>query len=322
MPVRDCCRKVTLREKLTDKLQAVRTASRDRLALSRSVTLDRNALIRMAGMIPAWSKKASLSPIALNATLSSAEKVGLTLLFSAVNYCYVDPKTGEDYSYIIDGQRYARSSGFLTALMASGLPWGDFAEMARVPRQQWRQILHADDAGVVLFDVDERTARLGAFAGYLATHVGMADAFFDRYPNAQAVYELLINSGMFDDEYLKRLQVALVWLSDAATSAGLHFDVSERAYTAMADYRLPQVLMNEGVITITAAAQGKLGRQLLDMELEGDIRAATIVACEELARQSGYPEVAVDRALWHASQVIIATGGMRVPAMRVATRKY
>ena len=110
--------------------------------------------------------------------------------------------------------------------------------------------------------------------------------------------------------------------SDAATSAGLHFDVSERAYTAMADYRLPQVLMNEGVITITAAAQGKLSQQLLDMEIEGDIRAATIVACEELARQSGYPEVAVDRALWHASQAVIAAGGMRVPAMRVATRKY
>jgi DNA replication protein DnaC len=127
---------------------------------------------------------------------------------------------------------------------------------------------------------------------------------------------------LFDDEFLKRLQIVITWLADIAQTTEEIFDDKSNALTIMADYRLPQVLINDGVITISDEVRAKLTFQLIDTDVERTLRAVTIVACEEIAKLLGISTTAVDRALWQRSQYLIKSGRMTAPSIRVATRSY
>jgi hypothetical protein len=309
-------------EKLTDKLVNIRQYAEQIVQKSDRVAIDDDVLTQFAGELDGTQARLIQNPITHAVVLSFAQKVGLTLLFGAVNYCYVDPESGRDYQYSINGMTSARSTAFLQALIQSGLRWDDMGAIAAIPLADWQVILHLNDPDVVLYDAEERTVRLATFARYLAKVIGEPTRFFETFPNAQSVYYLLINSGMFKDEYLKRLQVVLVWLEDLARQNDIPFDGASKSLTAMADYRLPQVLMNERIIVLRSQDFELLSEQLTDLELERDIRAATIIVCERLARMTGVTEVEIDKLLWQKSQQLISDGLLVAPAMRVATRCY
>jgi hypothetical protein len=309
-------------KKLIDELTSLRRLSKVILDASNNVSIDTAMLERVAPVI-ARDRKITLNynPIAAS-SLPIAQRLGLTLIFSSINYCYVDPDTGHDYIYKKDGEYRARSTAFVLALIESGAPWDDFAAIAKMTKEQWKHILHLDGRGVVLYDASERIERIGRFAKYLDGKVSNIDGFFEQYPNAQAVYCLLFGSGLFEDMYLKRLQVAIMYINDIAKHEGIRFDAYEKCLTIMADYRLPQVLMEYGVIRLSPDAVRKLESRLTDPELENAIRAATLIACYDLSNKIGIPEVQIDRILWNKSQSLIASGNTTIPAMRVATRCY
>jgi len=202
------------------------------------------------------------------------------------------------------------------------MPWDLPSDIACTLPATWRKIFHLDQDGVVLFDDDERIKRLQQFGSYLQTTIGTFDNFFENYPNAQSIYELLMPSGLFEDDILKRLQVVITWLADIARIANIKFNDATESLTVMADYRLPQVLIQEGVMIISDEIRAQLGAELRDVKTEHTIRAATITACESIASISGMTTTEVDRALWQRSQSLIESGTMITPAMRVATRSF
>jgi len=309
-------------EKLTDRLAAIRKKARIIVDDTCSVAIDDKALLNVAQTIPNWSVQSSLNQVAACETLTNEHKIGLTLFFGVVNYGYVDPQTGLDYAYTCDGILHLRSAAFTLALIESGLPWDQPAQIALISTDIWRDKLHLNDKGVVLFDDEERINRLQQFGIYLQNTVGTFNDFFKRYPNAQSIYELLIPSGFFDDEFLKRFQIVITWLGDIAKITNTQFDDIAGTLTIMADYRLPQVLMREGVITFTHEVSVQLMSRLDDVKTERAIRAATIIACDTIAEILGITTTQVDRALWQYSQMLIANGQMTTRAMRVSTRAY
>lgn len=309
-------------EKLIDRLTRIRQQARTTAANSSGISINELVLRHVAHTVHEWSTPASLNPVAASGMLTINQKIGLTLFFGVINYCYVEPRSGIEYAYHINGQRHRRSAAFTQALIEAGMPWDQPSAIADMSYATWRKILHLDQAGVVLFDEEGRIQRLRQFGDYLQTAVATFDNFFERYPDAQSIYELLMPSGLFEDEFLKRLQVVIAWLADIARSANLRFNGATDSLTVMADYRLPQVLIQEGVITISDEIRAQLGAELRDIQTEYAIRAATITAGESIASIAGMTTTEVDRALWQRSQSLIESGTMNAPAMRVAARSY
>ena len=309
-------------EKLTDRLAAIRQEARVIVNNSRTVSVDYAALNHMVITMQTWPVQASVNPIVASTMLTNEQKISLTLFFGVVNYCFVDPQRGLDYAYTAEGRQYTRSTACTQAMIESDLPWDKPAEIAHISQDIWRKLLHLNEMGVVLFDDVERVNRLQRFGIYLHEAVGTFNDFFKRYPNAHSIYELLMPSGLFDDKFLKRFQIVITWLDDIARTTDAQFDGIPDLLTVMADYRLPQVLMQEGVLTIAKEVNNQLMSQLVDVEVEQTLRAATIIACESIAITRGISTTQLDRVLWQHSHVLIENGQMTTPAMRVATRAY
>lgn len=114
-----------------------------------------------------------------------------------------------------------------------------------------------------------------------------------------------------------------MWLNDVAIINHTTFDAQIcSSLTSMADYRLPQVLMEKGVIVVSDDIMRKLQVQLIDKDLEYIIRATTIYSCMKIAEKCNLCEARVDRILWGMSQDLLSNGKMSAPMMRVATNCY
>lgn len=307
--------------KLYDRLQTIRENAGKSVANSRHLALDTDAIDRTCAQIASFSHLPSALPTPLK-QLPYEQQVGIVLLFGAINYCFVDPETNANYVYDDGTVRAERSSGVIQALIRSGLDWSDFYSLSRVEKAEWRSILQVDKPGTTLFDTEERIERLQSFASYLLEKVTQAGTFFRDYKNAVDTYELLIESGLFDDPFCKRIQVVLVWLSQIATDSSIPFDLHKEKLTAMADYRLPQVMCQLGIIQLRSESRELLKQKVTDVQFENDMRSAVIIVCSRIAAKTAKSEADIDSFFWTLSQELIAKGAMDFPAMRVATRSY
>lgn len=307
---------------LLDALQAIRQLSKDRVRNSKHLSINTDALIQFARDNRSIQENNTVRTPITQTGLSFEEQIGLTLLFGSINYCYVDPYSNVDYSYIADKKEWRRSTGLLHALVSAKIPWGNFQELSAISEDQWRSTMYLDQTNTVLYDADERIRRLIEFSAYLASRVGSVEHFFDNFKSADSVYSLLIESALFDDAYLKRIQIVLLWLSDIAASFGKKFSISASQLTAMADYRLPQVMCSLNLIELSSDARKKLDTIIDDPSLEDDMRAAAIVVCEVLANEMHTSAAHLDELFWRLSQEMLIKGHAAVPAMRVATRCY
>lgn len=177
--------------------------------------------------------------------------------------------------------------------------------------------------GNVLYRADERLLTIRHVAVLLQSIDTDPNRFFDRYGSYDALFNLLSKMRCYEDMFLKRLQIALLWIRDIALVYGRPFD-DKVNLTAMADYRIPQVLYNTGVVKLTPAAASALRAKQVEhgSELEIALRSSAIVATLEIAKLLAIPESEADRRLWNLSQAMIADGKMPVPAMSVKTDCY
>ena len=311
-------------KKLTDRLNHIRTISSDIVLNTPLISIDENAIGKVAKRLSyKIASDDNINQIALSENLSTSEKIALSVLFSSIHYCFVDPTSCSDYSYFDNDIKYERSKAFWrTLIIQKKFKWDNLEDVLHMSKQDWRDILHLDDSGTTLWDSENRYIRLLSFAEYLQERKVSFDNFFTTYSTAQKVYTLLYESGLFNDDFLKRLQVEIVWLDEIAQHDGLQFDGRINELTAMADYRLPQLLMQLGVIEFADGNLEKLNSQLTDKKLERTIRAATIYSCQKIANVNNVSEARVDRLLWNMSQEKINDGEMKIPAMRVATHCY
>ncbi len=307
--------------KLYGSLEEVRRTSRTNTLHSRYLSIDEACLDRLNESFATIPRPLASIPSPIM-EMSYPQQVGLILMFGCINYCFVDPGTMTDYIYDSEGKKVKRSGGVICALTKSSFDWSDLSSLSQVTRDEWRTVLQLNRSGVVLFDDEERVRRLQTMAAYLNEKVKYISKFFDIYANANAVHELLHESGLFDDVFHKRCQIVLLWLGIVASDANIAFDLKKDLLTAMADYRLPQTLCHLGVIRLTPEGEELLRNEITDREFERDMRSAAIEICSRIAFATGMSSADVDTILWNLSQDLIASGAMSVPAMRVVTRSY
>jgi Potential Queuosine, Q, salvage protein family len=102
----------------------------------------------------------------------------------------------------------------------------------------------------------------------------------------------------FADRYLMKAQLALALFSGCARHAGISHDATN--LTALADEDAPRILRSLGVLKYASeVAEAVDAWQLLPIgsAAERAIRAATILACEEVAAHTGRTAIEVDSLL-------------------------
>lgn len=109
----------------------------------------------------------------------------------------------------------------------------------------------------------------------------------------------------FDDPYLKKAQLAVSAISGLVKSQ--HPDATDAVeLTAMADYQVPRVLRALGVLRYSTVLADKVSRhQLIDAgsEEENAIRAATVLAVEQISRRANLSSAVVDNLIWSSQDV-------------------
>jgi len=111
----------------------------------------------------------------------------------------------------------------------------------------------------------------------------------------------LIMPQSFRDEYLKKIQLSLYEIFLAAKGRG--YPDLECHLTVAADYQIPKVLEAMGVLKYSPSLAKKIDTlQLIEenSDEERAIRAATIIACEEISSLHGISIPSLDRQIWLA----------------------
>lgn len=102
----------------------------------------------------------------------------------------------------------------------------------------------------------------------------------------------------YKDEALKKAQLALHMISSALLSRGQKIKTS---LTCFADYQVPRTLRHLGLITYSEELARRIDSGMViekNSKEECAIRAATILACEELSIKTGIPSPVLDYWLW------------------------
>lgn len=254
-------------------------------------------------------------------TLSLEQSIAFGFVYNAVNFSYWgDPK----WTVTIEGKDYDGGIGMLRAIqrgIASGYHLLSAEYLRSIPEGDLRQILKAN-IEIPLFT--ERLALLRALGEQIATQSnGSFTAFVDRSDwNAVMLVEHLADEmpEVFNDEenyagvavkFYKRAQLIPSHLHDLKQLGISERDVTDLdELTALADYKVPQLLRKCGVLQYTAELASKIDGLTeipAGSEEEVEIRAMTVWAVELLARhlrRSGLPATAIqlDHVLWLRSQ--------------------
>ena len=241
---------------------------------------------------------------------SSEDEVGAYLFFNTVNFCFKDPASGNEYRYINpEGKSFSRSTGLFQAFADARVHWNDLQQVSELSETRWMEITQLNKARYLM-----------------ATKCPTATGFLqDHHAQVLEILTALINSGYFDDEFLKRAQVAIKNMDKVLfhqRGFGLH---GMDTLTCMADYRLPQVFCNLGAVKLSLDLKEKLTRQepiLPGSREERALRATVIAIGQQLSHQMGINEAEIDDLLWDMSQKMARENEMKIPHMLVATDQY
>jgi len=280
---------------------------------------------------------------------------GWILVLDALNFCFWaqgdDPGVRwrvEWQGEIHDG--YAALAAALSRAVAEGIPVWDAGWMTGLAASELRHVLrpiagqpeiplfearlahlHELGAGLLAIQQDHAADGVGNGAGhgaghdpvtYLIAHAGgsaanLAREVVARFPSFDDV------SGWIDTltgqerqiRFFKRAQILVADLAGAlaGTSLGTFHDLS--SLTAFADYKVPQVLRQLGILDYAPDLADRIRHRSLiaaGSREEIEIRAATVQACERIRqalaeRSSGdraFTATGVNWLLWNAGQAL------------------
>lgn len=244
-------------------------------------------------------------------------ELALRLYFGSVNYSFVDPASGTHFASVVSGRVLRRSSGFFASLATSSLSFEDTVAMQSATPDalpgagEWPSFIALDD----------RMRRLRTFAGHLASAgIDRLSAATWPFSDVPTLVEFLSDSGLYEDEFLKRAQVTAFGIAlllggmDGATEL-----------TCMPETRLVQLLCSRGVLVPSDEMRRRIEAQPLLQSgdpLERALRAGVIVAGERLAALTGMYEAEIDALLWNDAQRAMADGTLKMPSLRVMTDAY
>ena len=258
---------------------------------------------------------------------SPENEIGLILFYNTINFCYRDPATGQDYVFHDRaGQVLKSTAAMMAALLESGLEWNRLDQVAAIKSPQWQQWFQLEAPNVLYLGM-QRRERVTGLAAYLqqqgfTTVMGFIEA--NQY-DVLKLTAALNASGFFEDEFLKRLQVALKRIDGILAERMNHHLEGMHLLTCMADYSIPQLLYNIGVLELNDNLHEQLKQQIPihpGSREELALRAAVVFIAEPLAKQMGITEAQLNNLLWEYAVSEEAAGRLPIPHMLVATDKY
>jgi hypothetical protein len=147
-----------------------------------------------------------------------------------------------------------------------------------------------------------------------------------NYDLAEIAKKIIVEFPSFEDyRVLKNKRInfykrAQIFAYDISLLSGVNSS-NKVALTAFADYKIPQILCEMGVIKYKSELSKKIDNYVILKEgslEEIEIRSATIWVCELIANNANVDTVLVDNALWNLSQKLDFTK----PYHRVLTTCY
>lgn len=247
---------------------------------------------------------------------SVAQKVAFALYFSVINFNFSQSQS----VWMHGGWPYYRSKGMMYALYDTGFPWEDNEQMSRITKAQWKKRLNSF-VGEGFPYAEERIVFLSEMAAYLQKKQVHFHRFFQQFPTVDDLYLLLEESKLYQDPFLKRMQMLIGWLMDIATEDNIAIG-DHSMLTGLADYRLPQLFYNIKLIKLSSQEQQMLIRrkklQLSDIFVQ-KMRCSTVFLCDYLSKWKGITSAETDRLLWCLSQQMLEEGELPIPAMYVDT---
>lgn len=300
---------------------------------ARLVRIERQQVQRAAALIeelpdptPDWDRM--LHPTSDD----HARLANLVLVVDALNFCFWSlPSTGRPrWQVTYDGTTYDGYAALAVALrraVEDGYPLWDGDQLGTITEPELAELLagdpgsdpipllrarmeHLREVGVALVERWE-----GTFLHAIRAARGSAPKLIAEVLRALPSFRDTVPWGQREARFYKRAQilVADVYGAFAGQGPGAFHDLD--TLTAFADYKVPQVLRQFGVLSYAPELAERIARYELippesDEELE--IRASTVWAVEllrqELVRRGRpMPAYAIDWALWQAGQSLPET---------------
>ena len=288
---------------------------------SEHVSVDQGALEGFADTIK--SEELGVPPLfEKNDSYSPEQNIAFGFVYNAINFSYWgDPKWTID----VDGKRFDGGFGMLHALqrgISEGYDLLSADYLSSISEEDLSQILRGN-IEIPLFK--ERLTQLQSLGSYISGHYGGSFTAFVDDCNWDAVelVERLADTMtlVFDDKefyrgelvkFYKRAQLVPSHMHELWQQGVVGHDITRMdELTALADYKVPQVLRRFNILHYTPELADKIDG-LIELEAgseeEVEIRAMTIWAVELLARylrDKGLPasSIKVDHVLWLRGQV-------------------
>lgn len=300
---------------------------------ARQVRIDQQQVQRAAALIeelpaptPDWDRM--LHPT----SAEPARLANLVLVVDALNFCFWSlPSSGRPrWRVTHDGTTYDGYAALAVALrraVDAGYPLWDGDQLGTITDAEVSELLagdpgcepipllharmtHLREVGIALVERWE-----GTFLHAIRAARGSAPKLVAEVLRALPSFRDTALVGQHEARFYKRAQILVADIFGAFAGQGPGAFHNLDMLTAFADYKVPQVLRQFGVLAYAPELAGRVARHDLiptesDDELE--IRATTVWAVElirqELARRDRpMPAYAIDWALWQAGQSLPAT---------------
>lgn len=227
-----------------------------------------------------------------------------SFLFSAVNYRFVHLRTLERPRLSVGGASLEGSQAFEHDLRRIVAEHGfDRQGLQRLGCElapgHW-----SPSVARGICDLEWRCLRLRFLAEAITAQWVPLTEIHSR-GDIDAALRLAWFTGLYIDPFLKRLQYLIhAWMR---TVSGMQRHLPRaRLLTALCDYRLPELLLDQGVISWPDAAGHEGGQTVLRLHgadaRVAALRAASAQVVEEVARRTGLTQIDVDQRLWQASR--------------------
>lgn len=328
---------------MTDPL-GVLTSCRAVVASSQHVHIDDQAIARVAhellkaGDPPGWD--ADLHYRATGADADERTAMWLMVL-DALNFCFwgqgTDPAERWRVRWkgeLVDG--YVALVAALTTAAERGVPLHDAHWLAAVSDEDVADFLAPEEVHTEIPLIDHRVHNLRELGQALLPYGRQPAHAFIAAANGSAVQlvqKIVENFPSFNDvtmwtyadtglpggkvRFYKRAQILVGDLAGGLSGSSLGHFHDLHMLTAFADYKVPQILRELGVLTYDAQLANLVDARILippGDRMEVEIRAATIIACDRLVQAiqglgRAITAAELDWQLWTLSQQI--PGGSR-----------
>lgn len=304
----------------------------------KDVSIDREAIVALVQGIKVGDLK--MSEISLTKKPWSFELLAqITFIFNSINFCYWAKKGGSKWAVDIEGEQLDGSIALFRCLEREVEKNPDFLTgtvLADLTGADMEKILKGNVA-IPLFE--ERLKCLNEVGRVLQERFN--NSFLDLYRKANndaiKLAELIIkyfpsfnDIALYNGEevaFYKRAQLNSKMISDVLLASGKGELASLDKLTAFADYKIPQILRNFGILVYSQTLANKIDSfELIEAgsQEEVEIRMATIWAVEIIKKelQMKFASVTsshVDNILWNRSQT--KTRGEK-PYHRTLTTAY